>query len=74
MGKKAKDHRKRVQARNNGIEQDKNKIKKMQQKFLEEFIKQEKENGLFDNNQMINNTNKATDINTIEQILDGPTL
>lgn len=69
MGKKAKEHRKKVQARNKEIEQNKNKTKKMQQILIEELIKQEKEKGLFENDQKINNN-----ISMLEQTINGPTL
>jgi hypothetical protein len=50
MGKKAKEHRKKVAKRNLEIEQKKNKFKKdMQQYILSQQIKKEKEAGLYDN-------------------------
>ena len=54
MGKAAKEHRKKVQARNNKIKQQKTKMEKMQREFLMNLIKQEQEKGMFDNNPSLN--------------------
>ena len=54
MGKATKEHRKRVQARNNKIKQQKSKMEKMQKEFLMNLIKQEQEKGMFENNPSIN--------------------
>lgn len=54
MGKATKEHRKRVQARNNKIKQQKSKMEKMQREFLMNLIKQEQEKGMFENNPSIN--------------------
>ena len=40
MGKAAKEHRKKVQARNNKLKQDKNKNQKFQREFIMNMIKQ----------------------------------
>lgn len=54
MGKATKEHRKRVQARNNKIKQQKTKMENMQREFLMNLIKQEQEKGMFENNPSIN--------------------
>ena len=51
MGKAAKEHRRKVQARNGRINQQKEKVQKMQKDFIMNLIKQEQEKGLFDNAQ-----------------------
>jgi hypothetical protein len=53
MGKAAKEHRKKVQARNNRINQQKQKVQKMQKDFIMNLIKQEQEKGMFENNPSI---------------------
>ena len=50
MGKAAKEHRKKVQARNNKIKHQKTKMENMQREFLMNLIKQEQEKGMFENN------------------------
>ena len=50
MGKAAKEHRKKVQARNNKIKQQKTKMENMQREFIMNLIKQEQEKGMFENN------------------------
>ena len=50
MGKAAKEHRKRVQARNNKLKQEKTKMEKVQREFIMNLIKQEQEKGMFENN------------------------
>jgi len=54
MGKATKEHRKRVQARNNKIKQQKTKMENMQREFLMNLIKQEQEKGMFENNPSLN--------------------
>lgn len=49
MGKKAKDHRKKVQARNQQIAGEKKKLQKAQQQWLMDLIQREKAAGKFDN-------------------------
>ena len=49
MGKNAKDHRKKVQARNQEITNQKNKMQKAQQKWLMDLIEREKAAGKFNN-------------------------
>ena len=48
MGKTAKDHRKKVAARNAGIKAQQKKYQKFQNKFLTELIEREKAAGKFD--------------------------
>ncbi len=69
MGKKAKDHRKKVAARNSKIKQDSSRVQKMQREFIKNLIKQEQEKGLFDNNQTIN---PISDLPAIAPIIEGP--
>lgn len=47
MGKKAKEHRKRVAARNERIRIEKKKIQNIQMEFLKKLIEQENKNGAF---------------------------
>lgn len=50
MGKKAKEHRKKVAARNAKIQQQQKSIQNAQRKFLLDLIEKEKQSGAFDNN------------------------
>lgn len=61
MGKAAKDHKKRVLARNNKIKQEKSKIQKMQKEFIMNLIKEEQGKGMFENTTSLNSP-----------IIDGP--
>lgn len=54
MGKRAKEHRKKVQARNAKLKQQKEKVQKMQREFIMNLIKQEQEKGAFENNPTVN--------------------
>ena len=63
MGKAAKEHRKKVQARNLKLQQEKRKREKFQQEFIMNLIKQEQEKGLFNNNPGVDGP-----------MLDGPML
>jgi hypothetical protein len=49
MGKKAKEHRKKVAKRNQKISETKKKQEKSTMDFLMKLIQKEKEKGLFDN-------------------------
>ena len=49
MGKLKKDHRKKVQARNQEIASQKKKMQKAQQKWLMDLIEREKAAGKFNN-------------------------
>ena len=85
MGKAAKEHRKKVQARNNKIKQQKTKMEKMQREFLMNLIKQEQEKGMFDNNPslngpiigdgpMIDGQNLSDRFDFGSPMIDGPTI
>ena len=50
MGKKAKEHRKKVAARNQKIKQQQRSIQNAQRKFLLDLIEKEKQNGAFVDN------------------------
>jgi hypothetical protein len=67
MGKAAKEHRRKVQARNNKIKQKKDGIQKMQREYIMNMIKQEQEKGMFENTQSINPLDGAT-------IIEGPAI
>ncbi len=68
MGKAAKEHRKKVQARNARLEQEKRKRDKFQREFIMNLIKQEQEKGMYENNQTLEGP-------TVDgPILDGPSL
>lgn len=47
--KNKKDHKKRVNARNQRIKEQKSRLQKMQQDMLMRMIDQEKNKGMFDN-------------------------
>lgn len=66
MGKKAKEHRKKVAKRNEIIKQQQHRLKKAQEDFLKQLIEREKSAGKFDNNQVI------PGINGPDIMLDGP--
>lgn len=61
-----KNHKSKVVARNEKINQQKKKVEKLQREFIMNLIKQEQEKGLFDNNPTIGPV--STDVN------EGPTL
>jgi hypothetical protein len=50
MGKRAKEHRKRVAARNQRIQQKRKSIENAHRKLIMDLIEKEKKAGLFDNN------------------------
>jgi hypothetical protein len=70
-GKKAKEHRKRVEARNNRLKQEKNKIDKMKREFIMNLIKQEQEKGMFENNPAITPITPL-DVPQIDPTIEGP--
>ena len=70
MGKAAKEHRKKVQARNNKIKQQKDKTQKMQRDFIMNLIKQEQEKGMFENMPTIN----PVDGSQINTTIEGPSI
>lgn len=63
MGKKAKEHRKKVAARNQRIKQQQKGIENAQRKFLLDLIEREKKAGAFENNPTLPST-----------VIDGPTI
>lgn len=70
MGKATKEHRKKVQARNNKIKQQKDKTQKMQRDFIMNLIKQEQEKGMFENMPTIN----PVDGYQINTTIEGPSI
>lgn len=64
MGKAAKEHRKKIQARNAKLKQEKGKSEKFQREFIMNLIKQEQEKGMFENNLNLEGG----------PVLDGPVL
>lgn len=71
MGKAAKEHRKKVQARNNRIKQQKEKVQKMQKDFIMNLIKQEQEKGMFENNPSVSPMIEGPAIDTT---IEGPSI
>ena len=75
MGKAAKEHRRKIQARNNKIKQDKDRTQKLQREFIMNLIKQEQEKGLFENNQDVNQIVSPIDaIQTDSTQIEGPSI
>ena len=70
MGKAAKEHRKKVQARNAKLKQQKAKVEKMQREFIMNLIKQEQEKGMFENNPTITSIEGPS----IDTNLEGPSI
>ena len=64
MGKKAKEHRKKVNARNAQIKSQQKQMEKARERFIMDLIEREKQAGLFD---QANNDNTTV-------VSDGPTL
>ena len=64
MGKRQKEHRKKVEARNGRINEEKKIYEKRQREFIMDLIKKEKEKGAFENNTLINPN--------IDPIIEGP--
>jgi hypothetical protein len=71
MGKAAKEHRRKVQARNNKLKNEKDKVQKLQKEFIMNMIKKEQEKGMFENNQTIN---PSIDGPSIDTIIEGPSI
>lgn len=67
MGKKSKDHRKKVASRNTAINNAKRSNAKMHEKFIQQIIEREKLNGNLDADILEDSTFTTID-------LDGPTL
>jgi len=75
MGKAAKEHRKKVQARNSRIKQEKEKVQKMQKDFIMNLIKQEQEKGMFENNPSVLPTTPGLNGPTIDTTtIEGPSI
>lgn len=53
MGKKEKEHRKKISKRNESINMQKKNMEKVKDNFLKELIKKEQEAGKFNNNLQI---------------------
>jgi ABC-type Fe3+-citrate transport system substrate-binding protein len=68
MGKKAKEHRKKVAARNEKINTAKKQLQKQQERFLMDLIQREKEAGKFNSP-----TETIVDVPEID-LTDGPQL
>jgi hypothetical protein len=66
--KSKKDHKKRVQARNNRIANEKARAQKFQREFIMNLIKEEQGKGMFENTPSINGPIIDT------PIIDGPTI
>jgi hypothetical protein len=71
MGKAAKEHRKKVQARNAKLKQQKAKVEKMQREFIMNLIKQEQEKGMFENNPTVT---PAIEGPVIDPTIEGPSI
>jgi hypothetical protein len=71
MGKAAKEHRRKVQARNNKLKIEKDKVQKLQKEFIMNMIKKEQEKGMFENTQTIN---PSIDGPAIDTIIEGPSI
>jgi hypothetical protein len=73
MGKAAKEHRKKVQARNARLQEQKRKNEKFQREFIMNLIKQEQEKGMFENNPTLDGP--VLDGSVLDgPVLDGPVL
>lgn len=70
MGKAAKEHRKKIQARNAKLKNEMKKVEKMKKDFIMNLIKQEQEKGMFENNPTISPLNGPS----IDTTLEGPSI
>ena len=52
MGKAKKEHRKKIQKRNEKIKQDQSRMEKLKRAFFQQIMK-ERESGVFNNNQPV---------------------
>ena len=48
-----KNHKKKAKARKKRLEQEKYRVEKAKREFINKLIEQEKEKGMFDNNQSV---------------------
>ena len=65
-----KNHKKKAQARKNRIEQEKNRMKKMQREFIMNLIKKEEEKGMFKDNPSVPPVGPVVD----GPIVEGPVI
>ena len=71
--KNKKDHKKRVQARNNRIANEKVKAQKFQREFIMNLIKEEQGKGMFENTPSLNSP--IIDTPGIDSpIIEGPSI
>ena len=71
--KNKKDHKKRVQARNNRIANEKARAQKFQKEFIMNLIKEEQSKGMFENTPSINSPIIDTSVND-SPIIEGPSI
>jgi hypothetical protein len=67
-----KNHKKKVEARNERISQEKKRREKSQREFIMNLIKQEQERGLFENNPSLSPS--LIDGPVIGPVIDGPVI
>ena len=71
--KNKKDHKKRVQARNNRIANEKSRAQKFQKEFIMNLIKEEQGKGMFENTPSLNSP--IIDTSSIDSpIIEGPSI
>ena len=71
--KNKKDHKKRVQARNNRIANEKARAQKFQKEFIMNLIKEEQSKGMFENTPSLNSP--IIDTSSIDSpIIEGPSI
>lgn len=66
-----KNHKKKLQARKNRLQQQKNRYGKLQKEFIMNLIKQEQEKGMFNENPTVQPIGPAIDG---PQITEGPSI
>ena len=74
-----KNHKKKLKARQDKLQQQKSKMQKMQREFIMNLIKQEQEKGLFDNTKSVDSTTPVIqgpiiDTPNITPTIEGPTI
>jgi hypothetical protein len=67
--KNRKNHKAKVNARNEKINLEKKKVEKMQKEFIMNLIKNEQERGLFENNDTIKPIDNGSNLE-----IDGPSI
>lgn len=70
--KNRKNHKQKVAARNKRINDQKDKMQKMQKQFLMDLIKREQEKGAFDNTESFDKVESNDVGNSIIEPVDGP--